>query len=481
MHRGGVLAATILSGTLGLSFFAGLIAYRASPGDFNFKSSDQAGMTMYGWVVGIEILILVIGGFSRISQTIAGERRSGLWDSNRLTPLRPAELIRGYWFGSGLREAYMAAVLAAWGLGIVLVAGLPMQIWLLTQSLTISSALFFGLLGVLAGLCGDQPRGGWVILLVLSIALSQMFIEYAPKHMIINYIFPTYPIIWVFSGWRGEPSLPGFRINPVILSLSVQLSLGVFLWRAAVRKTANAFLSMLGRWEAVTFYCVILLFQYALIWSVWRGEFGHCRPIEHFDQGGLLPIIQSCMMLLGILLLVAVEVPNAWTRRMALNAGTPRMRTVLSVSAVLPATALAAAAGIAILTQCVFSFVFVWKMYLSAVGNMLTFFLTFVLLLEYCRLRFGRHALGFFMLWLFVLCALPFILSAIFFNSAIARLSLLSPGIAALSDPISRWSNFSLLTVLAHFGIVGLLFMMWYRQWNKMLEEATFSASHEPS
>ena len=52
----------------------------------------------------------------------------------------------------------------------------------------------------------------------------------------------------------------------------------------------------------------------------------------------------------------------------------------------------------------------------------MSFFLAFVLLLEYCRLRFGRQGLGFFMLWLFILCVFPFILSIVLNNSTVARL-----------------------------------------------------------
>ena len=57
----------------------------------------------YGWTIGVEVLVLVLGGFSRISNVLANERKAGLWDSNRLTPLQPSQLVLGYWLGPALR------------------------------------------------------------------------------------------------------------------------------------------------------------------------------------------------------------------------------------------------------------------------------------------------------------------------------------------------------------------------------------------
>ncbi|HXE42269.1 MAG TPA: hypothetical protein VN516_04510, partial [Candidatus Baltobacteraceae bacterium] len=90
VHRGGVLAAILIAALVGFSLLSGVIAYLADPLDFSsFHSSRDAGKTFYGWTVGIEILVLVVGAFSRISNTLVNERKAGLWDSNRLTPLKP--------------------------------------------------------------------------------------------------------------------------------------------------------------------------------------------------------------------------------------------------------------------------------------------------------------------------------------------------------------------------------------------------------
>ena len=104
-----------------------------------------------------------------------------------------------------------------------------------------------------------------------------------------------------------------------------------------------------------------------------------------------------------------------------------------------------------------------------AVGNLFVFFLMFSLLLEFCRLRFKQRALGFVALWLFVLCALPFILAGVFSSEALAKLSFLAPGTVALAGPDSGDLKYLVVGTCAHLGIVVLLFIAWQRQWKLLL------------
>lgn len=156
----------------------------------------------------------------------------------------------------------------------------------------------------------------------------------------------------------------------------------------------------------------------------------------------------------------------------ALRSGIKNFTAIFSGSSVPLALVLAAAAAIVLLSQCVFSIGDSMEIYLIAVGNLLDFTLIFSLLLEFCRLRFRRRALGFVALWLFILCILPFILGGVFTNGAIAKLSLLAPGVIALGDPANENLNNLLGIVLGHFGIAVVLFMGWQRQWKELLARA---------
>ncbi|HLZ53314.1 MAG TPA: hypothetical protein VKS19_02430, partial [Verrucomicrobiae bacterium] len=107
--------------------------------------------------------------------------------------------------------------------------------------------------------------------------------------------------------------------------------------------------------------------------------------------------------------------------------------------------------------------------YLIAVGNLLAFSLIFSLLLEYCRLRFRRRALGFVALWLFILCILPFILAGVFSNGALAKLSLLAPGAVVLAGSDTTDFKFLAGCTFAHLGVALLFFIAWQRQWTLLL------------
>ena len=315
-YRAGVLAAILIAALIGLSLLSGLIAYLADPLAFNFHSPQEAGKMFYGWVIGVEILALVIGGFSKISRVLADDRKAGLWDSNRLTPLKPSQLVTGYWFGSALREVYMGAVLAAIGLVIVMLAKLPVTLWLGTQILVLSTILFFGLLALLVGMAFQRPQSG--IVLLLPFFFLQMFSFAFPKFIIINFLLPIYGIANLFQDpnrtvndynafrdWGGWPEIFALPVPPVLLSLGLQFVLGIFLWRAAVRKTANPFQPLLLRWEAIAIFALLVVVQHGLVWGIWHGRFPTAFALDNkfYNRDSLLPIVHGGTILVGVLIL----------------------------------------------------------------------------------------------------------------------------------------------------------------------------------
>jgi hypothetical protein len=181
-----------------------------------------------------------------------------------------------------------------------------------------------------------------------------------------------------------------------------------------------------------------------------------------------------CGTILLAVILIALASPQPESVRVkALRLGMKNSGAIFSESAVSLALALAGVNAIFLLTQCAGSFSNSWEIFLAAAGNLLTIFLVFALLLEFCRLQFRRRALGFVALLLFVVCALPFILAGVFSSEAVAKLSLLAPGAFALANPREEDLNNLLGIVAAHFGLVVLLFIGWQRQWKQLLAKAS--------
>jgi len=476
VHRGGVMAAVLIAGIIGFCLLLGLVE-TGSPDKYNTRPPQETGKFFYGWIVGIEILILVIGAFSRIARILGEERKAGLWDSNRLTPLKASEIVTGYWFGPALREFYMAAVLAGFGLIITLAGQLSPALWLGTQLLIVSTALFFGLLAVLTGMAFQKQQSA-LIFLPIIFAWPLAFI--APGRMLTSFLLPIHGLAHLFRNndlgrdWDGSPEIFSLPIPSILYTLAIQIIIGWFIWRVAVRKTANPFQPLLLRWEAAAIFGILLAAQHGLIWSTWHGEFPTEINSGRFSENAPMLLITHCGTILLALIFLGLASPQPESVRVkALRLGMKTGGAVFWESAVSLALALGGIAALLLLTQCMGSFSDSWEIFLIAAGNLVTIFLVFALLLELCRLQFRRRALGFLALLLFVVCALPFILAGVFSSEAIAKLSLLSPGAFALADPANQDLDNLLGIVAAHFGVVVLLFIGWQRSWKLLLSKAS--------
>ncbi len=476
VHRGGMLAAVLIAALIGFCLLIGLLE-DLHVGIARFGYPEQAGRTFYGWTIALEILVAVVGGFSRISRTMADDGKAGLWESNRLTPLKPSQLLAGYWFGPPLREFYMALVLAVFGLPIVLCSGLPFTLWLGTQMLILSTALFFGLLGVLSGMAFQRSQG---MLIFLPLVLAIPFSATAPSRLLTNFLMPTYGIVNFFlnrsphqygSDWWNLPTVFGVHIQPVLLTLGLQFIVAIFVWRVLVRKTTSPFQPLVLPWEAFALFTFLAVSQHALLWDVWSGRFPTVFHSERsqFDGPMLLSFVHCGTILVGLLLLGFASPSPEHVRLESLRLGFKNFGAFFSRSAVSLALALAALAGAAMSVHFVFSWRESSSVCLVTGINLAEIFLIFSLVLEYCRLRYKRRALGFVALWLVGLCIVPVILAGASSNETFARISLLAPGFIALSDENNQdW--FQLFSVLfAYFGIVMLLFIGWLREWRKLL------------
>jgi hypothetical protein len=493
VHRSGITVAVLIAALIGLSLLSGLIAYLIEPDNFSFPTPQDAGQFFYGWILGVEVVTLLIG-LGRVSHTLANERKIGLWDSNHLTPLQSWQLVVGYWFGPPLREFYMGMILAGIGLITVLLAKLPITFWLGTQILIFSSALFLGLLALLAGMFTQRPQNAFAF--IGPLFFLTLFFFMTPRFLLSNFILPVYPIVNLFlvsnppamdaqiADWIGSPDIFGLPVYPLLLTIVLQLLVGLFLWRMVIRKTENPFRPALLRWEVVALFTIFVLFQHALVWGGWRGQYvtAGINKETAFDAANfsfLSPIVHFATILLAMVVLALVSLQPESIRKQALGPGIRAPGKILFQSSALIALVLTAIAGIILFTQFVRSLANSWEIYLIAVGNLLSFSLIFSLLLEYCRLRHKRRAIGFVALWLFVLWLLPLILGCVFFNGAIAKFSLLAPGCIALADVDNEnvqqlFGNLNCLLAIvgAHLLIAFLLFLAWRREWQKLLARA---------
>jgi len=195
------------------------------------------------------------------------------------------------------------------------------------------------------------------MLVFIVLLVSYPFSFIAPSRMIGNFLLPIYGIGNFFTDpangssrssqdWSNVPEIFGVSVPPVVLSLGLQLIIGIFVWRALVRKTANPFQPLLLRWEAVVLFSILVLSQHALLWDLWTGTYpATANATRDFDHEALLAVVHGGTLLVGIILLACASAQPEHVRVESLRLGFKNLGAVFSRSAVSLAIVLAGIAG----------------------------------------------------------------------------------------------------------------------------------------
>ena len=472
IHRAGVVAPVFVVLLIGLSMLASL-GYELALGTVVERSSiDETGRAYYAWLLVVQALVLVVGGFSRISRTLVEERRAGLLDSNRLTPLPSRELVMGYWLGGPLREFYMAASLAPVGLAIVLMARLPLGLWVGTQMLLLTTGLLFGLLGVLAGMAMPRAQGGVGLFVGILLVLPNMLA--AGRLSLTNFLVPVYAAVELFhvnslqaEQWNRTVELFSLSIHPLVYTLTLQVVLAVMIWRGAVRKLTSPTRPAFLRWEVLTIFALLVFLQYGLIWS------RQARVVPWRDGDSMqLAFVHGGALLVGIVILAAQVLSPEEARIVSLRLGHEDLGRTLWRSAPCTALALAAIASAGLWTQFRHTEALQVINLLLVSLNTVIVYVTFAMLLELSRLEFRRRATGFFVLGVFVFYGLPFLISATLLSSEFMKFSFLSPGFAALANPDVEDVRYLGKITIGHYAIAAALLYFWVTRWQCWLSRA---------
>ncbi len=479
VHRAGVMALLSLVLLVGLSLVAAFI-YNATHEQFATRA--EWGRVYYAWLLGLQAVLVIIGGFSRISRVLVEERQAGLLDGNRLTPLAPLDLALGYWLGPALREFYAAVALAPLGLAVILMARLPWTLWLGTQWLVFTTALFFGLLAILAGMAMKRSQGGIGLVAMLFLLAYTMA---GARFSIFNFLLPVYPVVYLFKpvhtsafdpDWSSPCGFFGLQISPLVYTFGLQLLLGSLILQGAVRKFRKSFQPAMGRWQAALVFGLLVFLQHGLIWEKWHGAVPHNETgvIRHFEIQ-MLGIIQVGTLLLGLVFLAARALDPEYARVEALRVGTAARRRTFLRSGLADALLFAVIASVASFSH----FLFAWRAegmrYLLVAANFFMVFLSFSVLLEICRLYSRKKAAGFFMLGLFVLYGLPFLLSAAFGSTVPLKFSFATPGAAVLFNSSAEDFHLYQTALLVHLVVVSGLVWFWRSRWQQWLQQAVAS------
>jgi hypothetical protein len=480
--RAGVLAPSLIAVLVGASLVAGLIAALANLTNLRFLTSQVAGRLFYGWVVGIELIVLALGGFAHVWHRVVDDRKSGLWESNRVTTLSAPDLLVGYWLGAPLREAIMGAILAFAGLAIVVLSGLPLLLWVMTQLVIASTVVLLWLLAIVVGLSLERAIVP-IALVFLLLALQGISLA-APQLTLTSFVVPLTTIARFFDSAPSNetathPILFGVAIHPLILTWLVQLVLGLVLWRGAARNVKNPFGAFLSRGETAACFAALVGLQHGLIWAgkgsteTATAYFNFPRPVCLITSNHdvlVLVVTHGATLALAILMLTLLSPVPERIRVAALREGAGGFRIVYSRSMVSMGLGLTGIVALAFLTHVPHCLGEPFQTLLLVVlMNTAAVLVIVPALLDLCRLLFRHRSTGFFALGLFTLFLLPYVLAGVFSNTDIARWGLLSPGVLVLSEPLHD-PTVSLVISTVHLAFAGAVLLAWQQAWLRLLK-----------
>ncbi|MFO1475989.1 MAG: hypothetical protein U1F98_04975 [Verrucomicrobiota bacterium] len=440
---------------------------RASWGPGAVAPRLESGRAWYAAFLAAECACLVFGTFHRTSRLLAEDRRNGLFEANRLTPLQASQIASGYWFGGVLREACAAGILAAAGLALALPAGLPLSLWLETQLFAVIATFQAALFAVAAGLCAGRQGLAW---LWMAVPLFPGIFSQQPAWTLSNTVAPINAMLAAFHNqanggdWGDGPQFMGTALPPALFAAAVQCAVSALLWRAVVRKIKHPESSPLAPREACAGFAALA----GLEWILSRSA--------ATQPAGMLPSTRALnfafLVFAGLLLIAAARCDPRRLRVRLLQEHVPAPWRLLARSGVPVALLLSAFLAAWLAGE-------IWisrrtppdaAACLAVVLNGFGLFAGFAVLLDLAAMQFHGRERRVILAGAAAACLLPPALALMISAPSLAGWSFLAPGARALLQPAAAATALEILAPAAIQAIlVFALLLRWLGAWPQFL------------
>ncbi len=349
-----------------------------------------------GWLLCLQIIIMVIMGASQVNASVSGARASGILDFHRVTPMTPTELTFGFFFGAPIREYLLFAstfpfLLICMAFGVPsLAAAIQLMIVLIT------TAWCFQGLALLNGLISKSRTATANVIGVVIILIFLFFnMALGGRWLSIN-----------LAEGEQRMSFYGLSLPWVPVILLYQLPFLFFILLACCRKMQSARLHPLSKPQAII---AMVTLAGLVLGGIWRQE-----------AYNILEVVALYLLVVPAIMLIMMVTPNQAEYYKGLWRAQKQGRNRLpwwddlSINGV----ALALIAGIVLAAGTI-----AWSFpgesepnYGRPRGSLPLALATAVLIvtyfglaLQYFQLRFAGRAKTFFGLFLFLTWALPMV------------------------------------------------------------------------
>ncbi len=211
----------------------------------------------FEWLVMLQAVILVAIGGSQVGVAVAGAGKSGILDFHRVSPLTPAQLTLGFFFGAPIREYLLFAVtlpfstlFLAYGVpslhGFVQILILMVAIAWLFQGLALLNAL------ISKGQASTRGTAAIVILLMFGFGMMRGW--------------RIIPSVALFDG-DARLELFGYSLPWLAVTLCFIFVPLFFTYLAARRKMASERIHPLSKWQGVAALLSVAILSLGATWK----------------------------------------------------------------------------------------------------------------------------------------------------------------------------------------------------------------------
>lgn len=431
---------------------------------------------IYAVVMFLE-LIIVGFGIAGTWGDLAKEHKSGWLEMNRLTGLRPWELLAGYAIGLRSRTLVILAMTIMTSAFIALAAGVPIAVWAVTQLLLLTSLISLTCVAAWAALVAAHGSAFSAVAVSIVIVLAAVIVPPDGAWVSVTH----YLVPWHFvQQLIGSPStefvtaqveLFTFSIPRLALILIVQALAMVLAVIAATRRFAQPDLPATTPALLLIFGALALVIQHGLLWPHTQGQL--FSPSSVATAVGTAHIKTLLLGTAG----VAIVSLTPLKLRLAAAARGGRSMALLTRTGLVPAIALAAMGSLAMLAH-VYDH---WDetnraIWICASLNLLLTFMFVVMVVEWAGVWFGSTYAVMAWIILVILLLAPLLADA-FYDSG--PLSPLATGASIIAHPAAP-SHIRAITI-GHAALVAVMFIIWLVSWRRLLKPSAASASPSAS
>ena len=359
----------------------------------------------FEWLVVLQGIILIIMGASQISSAVGGARLSGILDFHRVSPLTPAELTLGFFFGAPIREYVLFACTLPFA-ALFMAFGVPnVHVFIELMILLVAIAWVFQGLALLNSLImkpGRNARGavGVVVFFVLLFANLVRIGRFLPSVTLFD----------------DDARLTFFGVSLPWLAVVLFYVGGLlfFIYLAARRRMGEERIHPLSKSQAIA---ALTSLSVLVLGGLWKTE----------DDERVLEIVVLYLLVIAALLLILMVSPNqaeyfkglwrakkqgrghlSWWDDLSLN----RVFLVIACTNVL-VTATVARSAVGLDASGSSIVVLSPGNYPLAIAIGVLVVAYFGLAVQYFLLRFGRRGATYFALFLFLAWLIPLVAGTI--------------------------------------------------------------------